>query len=177
MPFSKIRDEIIKEGHETELTRELVDVSFRLKDIDVISMIRLVDSDEFDYFNNIVSLAKAGIDIQIGPYIISHYHDMFIQLNDILNEVEKDPESRRLVIGFDKLHCFQSIQFLFRFDKIYTIVTMRSCNLVDNFMADVFLSLYCSREVARKVNAQLVDFTMNIGSLHIFKKDIVENVV
>jgi len=177
MPFSQIKEEILKEGHETELTHELVDVSFRLKDINVDSMVNLMASNELAYFDDIVASAKAGIDIQIGPYIISHYHDMFIQLNDILNEVEKDPESRRLVIGFGKLHCFQSIQFLARFNKVYAIVTMRSCNFIDNFMIDMFLALYCVREVAKKVNAQLVDFTMNIGSLHIFKKDIAENVV
>jgi len=177
MPFSKIRDEILKEGHLTELTRELVDVSFRLQGISVDSMINLVASNELAYFDDLVASAKAGIDIQIGPYIISHYHAMFIQLNDILNEVEKDPESRRFVIGFDKLHCFQSIQFLIRLGKVYTIVTMRSCNFIDNFMIDMFLALYCAREVAKKSNAQLIDFTMNIGSLHIFKKDIAENVV
>lgn len=113
---------------------------------------------------------------KVGLYVIAKYVDMFNQLDDICNRIVNEKDSRQLVIGFPKEHCFQSIQFLLRDNKLHCLVNMRSCNFEDNFLMDLYIAFF----LAKRVNAALcqescmcaasVIITMSIGSLHIFKK-------
>lgn len=113
-----------------------------------------------------------------GPYKVSKYIDMFRQVAQIavvLKHNAIDTESRQLVIQFEKLHCFQSIQLLLRGNSIIVETHMRSCNFDKNFLMDLFLSYSCALRLSKLLKG-IFTFTqihviMNIGSLHSFLEE------
>lgn len=173
--FKDIEKNIMK--HETPTTFEAVGAHFKLKDLtnEAFKELGLNMTDAY----NIVKYATCGEETSVGPYIISHYIDMFKQLKNLSEVItEGDIWSRQYVIQFPAIHCFQSIQFLFRDNEVFVVVNMRSCNFRKNFLMDVFLSYYCGVTLAQAIEEKYectmdrIHVIMNIGSLHIFKNEV-----
>ena len=81
-------------------------------------------------------------------------------------------QTRRAVINFPSIHCFESIQCLLRGFECIITVNMRSCNAYKNLMNDAYLAYLVSRKILSWVSAVGCSMIMNIGSLHLFKEDI-----
>ena len=173
--FQDIEKNILKHElkHATPTTFEAVGAHFKLKDLDD-SFFKELGLNMVDAYN-IVKYATYGEETSVGPYIISHYVDMFKQLENLSDVItEGNIWSRQHVIQFPAIHCFQSIQFLFRDNEANVVVNMRSCNYRKNFLMDVFLSYYCGITLAKAIEEKYkctmdrIHVIMNIGSLHIF---------
>lgn len=119
-------------------------------------------------------------DLVIGPYKTAHYFSMFDQVEELETKILRslDLWSRQHVIQFDRMHCFQSMQFMMRDEEMNVVVNMRSCNFKDNFLMDVYISYWLGSYLALSFEAQMgcttpkVNVIMNIGSLHIFKEEV-----
>lgn len=168
---------VIMQG-ETETTYEAINVRVSLGGVDVM-LFQYADLIEFLGFNHgkaqdFVWHAIKGSDVTVGPYIASYYWDAFEQARQIGSQLlsgEQSYESRQLIIGFPKIHCFQNIQILFRHNAINVIANMRSCNYEVNFMTDLYIC-YMVAEVlmcACRCTKRQINVMMNIGSLHIYK--------
>lgn len=159
---------------ETADTVELVGVRVEYKNTTAMTILHAsLAGTSVEDFYNIVSMASNLKKATIGPYITEHYFDMFRQLAVIEDDIRfkrKNAESRQFVISFERLHCFQSIQFLIRGNTIFAIANMRSCNAKDNLAMDAALVAYCAQRI-RSTGWQDAEIhvIMNIGSLHIFR--------
>lgn len=172
---------------ETPTTHEWVGAHLTFKDLNEVKLFKLMKVKNYDKANKVVLAIFADkLDEEIKPYIISDYADILPQIVSIVNSIdkcEKPIQSRQFIITFKPLHCFQSIQFLIRSSGITVISAMRSCNFIDNFWIDLYLSyslgelLLQMLKVGDVGNKNLsnvctnpkVCVIMNIGSLHIFK--------
>ncbi len=177
--FKKTLQDIEKNilKNETPTTFEAVGAHFKLKDLDD-NFFKELGLNMVDAYN-IVKYATHCEETSVGPYIISHYVDMFKQLENLSEVItEGDIWSRQYVIQFPAIHCFQTIQFLFRGNEVHVVVNMRSCNFRKNFLMDVFLSYYCGITLAQAIEEKYkctmdrIHVIMNIGSLHIFKNGV-----
>jgi hypothetical protein len=113
-----------------------------------------------------------------GPYDARYYYDLCSKLRNVEWNIEDDGfETRRCIIRFPYEHCFNTIQFLVRENKVTVVCQMRSCNVVDNLLYDAFI---CSLLADRFILDMLpykdfpneVNILMQFGSLHLFKKDV-----
>lgn len=158
-------------------TVELPAVTLRFKDICLDSFAEVTDLFTFNdkkAANDLVySIFKLeASDGKFRAYDLSRY----VGLRKGVQQLQRRPDietSRQLSVTFDQLHCFQFIQFMKRGDNIYTNVGMRSCNLYENFLYDMFLSFAAAAYVMNEPEINIkTDMTFLIGSLHVFKKDL-----
>lgn len=122
---------------------------------------------------------------RVGVYESKYYEAMQRQFTEMVTQISaKGVSSRQFSITFDSLHCFQSMQFLYREGTVIALVSMRSCNFYKNFAYDVFiiyfmLGLFRAR-VALALGYELgspeenniaKNIVLTIGSLHILESD------
>ena len=127
---------------------------------------------EYDVRNKIIN--------NYGPYHMEKYHDIFDKLHVAINHlIDDNINTRRCVIQFDNEHCFETIQFLIRKNKLIVVCNMRSCNARDNFKADIYICSLLADEfkntyakMFHSTLEQTHDIIMNIGSFHIFEKEV-----
>lgn len=171
--------------NETESTYEKINatLSFPEFNVDIFKTLKRNDVAQFN-LNNAAFIAMHAFlgnsKKQIGVYQLDKYVPAYNQLKEIWKQIgsnEKPIDSRQFIIEFEKLHCFQTIQFLFRNRKLIVIANMRSCNFEVNLLTDLFLLYHmgyltflesCSNYNLDIIDA--IDIKMNIGSLHIFKE-------
>lgn len=126
----------------------------------------------------LVKGALEGEKGEIDGFIYEEYTDMVKQLKSLCQEFFLNSsdlrflENRQHLITFPSLHCFNSIQFLIRNYKVFTIVSMRSCDIVNKFEKDFILSAFCGSEIADSIKSKSVDVIFQIGSFHAYKKDL-----
>ncbi|MHA1302122.1 MAG: thymidylate synthase [Candidatus Heimdallarchaeaceae archaeon] len=107
------------------------------------------------------------------------------QLRYIIPELGANPESRQVIItmydrhqdmmnwrGLDRVPCSLTYQFLIRDKKLHCIYSMRSCDFVNFFQADVYCTIQLMNFIADKIDIEVGSFTHFLGSLHAFKKDL-----
>lgn len=169
-----IRNEILENGISTINTVEIQNSNN--------SFIKIKDEDFNDY-NGVEDLSLIYNYIQeniendtrvVGHYIIDKYTFLNKELDYVINRFEENSkETRQAIISFPREHCFESIQFLYRQNKLITIVNMRSCNFEANFVGDIYLAFRLSKTVVSraKLDTKQIDIHINIGSLHIFDYD------
>lgn len=169
-----IRNEILENGISTSQTIEVQNFNYSFINI---------RNEDFDDYNGVEDLSLIYDYIQeniendsrvIGHYIIDKYTFLNKELEYIINRFEENgKETRQAIISFPREHCFESIQFLHRQNKLITIVNMRSCNFEANFVGDIYLAFRLSKTVASRVKlyTKQIDIHMNVGSLHIFDYD------
>ncbi|MCX7924110.1 MAG: hypothetical protein N3B21_19190 [Clostridia bacterium] len=162
---------------ETSTTFEMMGAHYRFREMDTETFKAI--GLNYDEIMQIIKYACYGEITSVGPYLIKDYVDMFKQLDNISdNLTEVDLETRQMVITFPTLHCFQNIQFLLRNNDMYVMVNMRSCNFKVNFLKDMYLSYYCGLNIANQLKLirgctiNHIHVIMNIGSLHIYKKEV-----
>lgn len=107
------------------------------------------------------------------------------QLTYVISELKNVPESRQVILtmydrhqdmmnwrGLDRVPCSLTYQFLVRNKQLHGIYSMRSCDFINFFQADVFCTLELMRFIAGHLDIPVGSFTHFIGSLHAFKKDM-----
>lgn len=110
-------------------------------------------------------------------------------LNDIIKELKRDTNTRRAYLSiFDpnkdfanlnlggRITCSLGYQFLIRKiqgkDKLHIIYMIRSNDVFNHFINDVYLAIKLQRYVAEKLNIEPGYFTMFISSFHAYYKDL-----
>lgn len=117
-----------------------------------------------------------------GVYIREHYDSLREQVSRLGAQIrEKGAFSRQFIITFDSMHCFQSIQLMYRDGKAIAHASMRSCNFDKNFIYDLFITYYVVGVFKRHIEDLLMhtgaksmiekEVIMTIGSLHILESD------
>lgn len=113
----------------------------------------------------------------------------FIQWDYIIDELTKDPDSRRAVIHIrvpaDSIHakldvpCTLSLQFFIRDKKLHQIVNMRSSDLILGIAYDIPAFTFLQEMLANQLNVELGTYTHISNSLHIYEKHfpMVENML
>lgn len=107
------------------------------------------------------------------------------QLKYVYAELKRNPNSRQVIMtmydrhqdmmnwgGRDRVPCSLSYHFLIRNGKLNLIYNQRSCDFVNFFQADVFITINLQMIVASVLGVGLGNFVHNINSLHAFKKDL-----
>lgn len=107
------------------------------------------------------------------------------QFDYVFHELRQRPNTRQAVItmydrhqdmmnwgGIDRVPCSLSYQFLIRQGALHVIYTMRSCDFVNFFQADVYCTITLLCNMANELGVEFGSLTHFIGSLHAFKKDL-----
>lgn len=107
-----------------------------------------------------------------------------IQLDDVIAELKEKPMTRQAIIsiwdltidnqnrGIHRVPCSMYYQFIFRDNKLHVIYNMRSCDVMTHYRNDIYLAIKLLHHIAKQVGMEVGDFYMNIGNLHIFRRDI-----
>ena len=175
--LNMLHDAVIT-GDETKQTFEMSAVQVMLKNM-CADMFKLVHGFDLTVPIRCFTYAGLGMDyMKIGVYDVSKYINMIEQVRVIANSLDRNSlESRQLIVQFETIHCFQHIQFLIRNDNLTVIASMRSCNFETHFCNDAMLTYMCGRLLADILERRQIctinniDVIMQIGSLHIFKKE------
>lgn len=104
----------------------------------------------------------------------------FDQLDYIINELRKNPQSRRAVIHIKEpnnkesndVNCTVCLQFFVRNDKLYMTTYMRSNDMWFGFPYDVFQFTSLQILLSMILELELGTYTHVAGSLHLYKRDV-----
>ena len=107
------------------------------------------------------------------------------QIGYILKELCDRPTTRQAIMtmydrhqdmmnwgGLDRVPCSLTYQFLIRGDALHCIYSMRSCDFVNFFQADVYCTAQLQYWLCEQLDLRIGTFTHFIGSLHAFRKDL-----
>lgn len=105
----------------------------------------------------------------------------FDQLQQIVELLKKDPESRRAVLNISDpsidrintkdMQCTIAIQFLIRNNELHETVYMRSNDVYYGLPYDYIFFVSIGKYVASKLNIPFTLYTHNATSLHMYTKD------
>jgi thymidylate synthase len=133
------------------------------------------------------------------PFMKDGIHDytyaamMKHQIDPIIEELKKNPDSRQCVIelhgpedyknmgGKKRIPCSLEYVFQIRNDalgipKLNIIYTMRSCDYYSHFRNDIWLACELRDYIAKEVSVEPGYLCMHITSLHMYRKNIECNV-
>ena len=104
----------------------------------------------------------------------------FNQLDYIINELRKNPQSRRAVIHIKEpsnkesndVNCTVCLQFFVRNEKLYMTTYMRSNDMWFGFPYDVFQFTSLQILLSMILELELGTYTHVAGSLHLYKRDV-----
>lgn len=103
------------------------------------------------------------------------------QLDSLVELLRREPDTRRAVLVIwredDLTHdgdrpCTLTLQFLIRDDALHMIVTMRSQDVWLGVPYDVFMFSQLQRSLARQLGATVGPYVHNVGSLHLYDRDL-----
>ena len=108
-----------------------------------------------------------------ATYESKYYTFLYDAIKSVREQFTVDcVETRRAVIQFPEMHCFESIQIIVRGKHLIITTNMRSCNAYKNLMNDAYLAYRVAQKVVAGFGIEECTMTMNIGSLHIFEEDV-----
>jgi len=106
------------------------------------------------------------------------------QLTSLITELRKRPNTRQAVMtifdhrfdlpflgGYRRIPCSLTYQFICRGGRLYTVYSMRSCDVATHFRFDVALACLLTNYIATEIHVQSGSLVHHIGSLHCFRKD------
>lgn len=111
------------------------------------------------------------------------YHNRIIkdnQINFIINELKRNPYSRRAVIDIrdNKIDqnnehpaCLQHIQFMIRHDKLDMYVTMRSNDAYRATFMNAFAFIMFQKKIADILNIKIGKYEHRANSFHVYEKN------
>jgi len=108
------------------------------------------------------------------------FSDIKSPVDAIVKKMSENLYTRNAVLlftpyGNNKLPCINSIQFLYRKNKLNMFFTARSQDIYRKFPCDVMCFSLIAKEIAEKLNLKLGYIKANIISAHIYLRDV-ENV-
>lgn len=125
--------------------------------------------------------------IRDGQFAYTYNERFREQLPQIIRELRLRPNTRQAIMtmydrhqdmgnwgGKDRVPCSLTYQFYARQGKLHLIYTMRSCDFLTHFVHDVFLAVGLLSYVAEEVGMEVGNLTHFIGSLHAYRKDMVD---
>jgi len=104
------------------------------------------------------------------------------QPQNVVEELQKHPNSRQGIvsiydqsydsfrIGKKRIPCSMYYQFLVREGKVNIVYTMRSCDFLTHFGADVWLAFEFQNWMCEELGREPGMLTMFIGSLHVYRR-------
>jgi thymidylate synthase len=106
------------------------------------------------------------------------------QFEKVVNELKKNPESRRAVIiytrptmwdeynlnGRSDFMCTNTVQYLIRDEVVHCIVQMRSNDAVFGYKNDRAWHLTVLGDVAKELNLPIGNIYWQVGSLHVYER-------
>ena len=106
------------------------------------------------------------------------------QYEHVLNELQKNPESRRAVMIYNRpsMHtdyCFDGMSdfvctfansFFIRNNKLVSHYVMRSNDAVFGYNNDVHWALYVQKSVAKELNVEVGDLIWTASSFHVYER-------
>lgn len=118
------------------------------------------------------------------------YNERFRALNQLdllIQELEKNPETRQGILqmydfhidqyrrgGGGRVPCSLMYQFMKREGKLDCIYFMRSCDYLEHFPYDMYLTIRLQNYICDAIDCERGFFTHFIGSFHAYQKDIKE---
>ena len=161
---------------DNEKTIEMLGVSFKLQYNNINEIMaddELIETQAFGLLQNYYDSNEI---YDVTLYDPDKYYEYFTEaLKGIELSQDKRIDSRQMIVHFEQLHCFETLQFLIRQDNLYIFCNMRSCDFKNNFAEDVLLICLLSnmiREVLREqteIDLNTIYLGFNIASLHIYK--------
>jgi len=123
-------------------------------------------------------------------YINSNYgwciwsHDNHYQYHNALNELNKNPDSRRAIMiytrpsmwhdydyhGMSDFMCTNTVQYLIRDNRLNAVVQMRSNDVVYGYRNDYAWQDYVLDKMANELKVARGDIYWNVGSLHVYER-------
>lgn len=113
---------------------------------------------------------------------IFYYADSINQWQYVVDELKKDPDSRRCVINIRDpkeilvennvdMSCTISLQFLLRENKLNMITTMRSNDIYTGGISDIFSFTFFQEMLANQLNVEVGNYYHQVGSSHLYSKN------
>jgi thymidylate synthase len=118
-----------------------------------------------------------------GEFEYTYSERMWWQIEDVVNELKKRPETRQAIIeihqrdkdqfvmGIERVPCSMYYHFMIRDGKLDVIYTMRSSDFATHFQNDIWLAIALRDLIAAELTIAPGKFIMFVSSLHIYKKD------
>jgi thymidylate synthase len=123
--------------------------------------------------------------IRDGKFAYSYAERWQYQIPYIVDELRRRPNSRQVVMtmydvhqdlmnwgGRDRVPCSISYQFVRRDDGLTLIYNQRSCDFMQFFATDVYITCRLLLEIADLLNIKPTRFVHFLGSIHAFAKDL-----
>jgi len=123
--------------------------------------------------------------IRDGVFAYTYAERLHPQIPHVLRELRLRSNTRQAVLtmydqhqdimnfgGRDRIPCSMYYQLLYRNDKLHMNYTMRSCDFIKFFIADVILARGLQIWFCNQLKCNSGTFTHFIGSLHAFEEDL-----
>lgn len=129
-----------------------------------------------------------------GEQDYTYAERMMGQIDKVIAELKRNPESRQTIIsihnsladvdsmgGKERIPCSMFYQFMVRKDvnedpKLNIVYVMRSSDYYTHFKNDIWLACELRDYIAKEIGVAAGTFTMFVSSLHMYKKDMEDNV-
>lgn len=121
---------------------------------------------------------------ELGQFDYSYNRRIGFSLNEVINELERNPDSRQAIIaiwdpmkdpagmgGAFRIPCSMYYQLLVRDGMVNIIYNQRSADVVTHFGNDVYLAYQLMLYISIALRLKAGYLFHNIGSLHAYKKD------
>ena len=129
-----------------------------------------------------VASSEGKINSNYGWAIYSE--DNGFQYLNVLNELTKNPNSRRAVMiytrptmwtdynhnGMSDFMCTNVVQYMIRDDQLIAVVQMRSNDVVHGYRNDFAWQDYVIKLLAADLNIKNTKIIWNVGSLHVYSR-------
>lgn len=106
------------------------------------------------------------------------------QFINVVEELKSNPNSRRAIMIYTRPHmhydynflgmndfmCTNTVQYLIRNNKIYSIVNMRSNDVVYGYKNDRAWQEYVLKQLSEELKVETGDIIWNVGSLHVYER-------
>lgn len=119
-----------------------------------------------------------------GKFSYSYPERIGDQVNDVITELTKHPNSRQLWVsiwdphldpkrfGVRRVPCSLGYHYLYRQGKLDLTYMMRSCDFITHWNNDVWLARKIQEHVAATAGMDAGNFTQVVMSLHVYAKDV-----
>ena len=119
-----------------------------------------------------------------GRFSYTYSSRLSWQIDGIIERLKADPNSRQLYLamwnpeidlqrlGERRVPCSLGYWFNFRKDRLNVTYLMRSCDMNEHLLYDIYLAVKIMQYIATKAGVRPGNFCQWVGSFHVFKKDV-----
>ncbi len=118
-------------------------------------------------------------EIDKGNWTYTYHNRIGYQEQFVINELKRNPESRRAVIDIRRLSdmktndpaCLQHIQYFIRDDKLHCKVLFRSNDACKATFMNAFALIMLQKRIADELGVEVGTYTHRANSFHCYEKD------